>query len=147
MTKRAITWLDANAATVDADDLACTKRALRRVLAGNSELRSLWDDNGPDTPWHAGLRILLARLGADTGPAGAPPLEAVKKPEGRAAEAEAENERAKDALITFLCARGLEPTEQQRTRIRGSRDPAELRTWLGRVAAAGPVEAVLTGEG
>jgi hypothetical protein len=53
--------------------------------------------------------------------------------------------KEKDALFALLGARGLEPTEAQRARIRGSRDSAEIRRWLDGVMSA-PSVATLLGE-
>jgi hypothetical protein len=63
LTEEAIAWLDANRGAVVPGDKLAAKRAVERVLAEGSELRELWDENGPDTEWHADVRALLARLG------------------------------------------------------------------------------------
>jgi hypothetical protein len=63
LTKRARSWLDANAIAIEADDVGLARRAVERVLGAESELRALWDENGPDTEWHDGVRVLLDRLG------------------------------------------------------------------------------------
>lgn len=66
VTKRAIAWLDGNGGAIAAEEVGLARRAVRRVLAGNSELRELWEDDGPDTAWHADMRELLLRLGDAT---------------------------------------------------------------------------------
>ena len=133
VTKPVVAWLDTNGADVVDDDLILAGHAVERVVAGNSELRDLWEEGGPDSPWHADVRVLLTRLGR---PAhiGAP-----TRPHEKADEAE------KQALLTFLRARGLEPTEAQLVRIAASQDAAEIRRWLARALLAPSVSAVLDG--
>ena len=63
LTEEAVAWLDANRGAVVPGDKIAAKRAVERVLAEGSELRELWDENGPDTEWHADVRALLTRLG------------------------------------------------------------------------------------
>ena len=131
LTKPVIAWLDANADDLVEEDLMLAARAVERVVAGNSELRELWEDGGADSPWHADVRTLLTRLGS-TARIGAPQ---------RAFEKASETE--KQALLTFLYARGLEPTEEQLARIAASENAAEVRGWLGRALLAASVDAVL----
>lgn len=131
LTKPVIAWLDANADDLVEEDLILAARAVERVVAGNSELRELWEEGGPDSPWHADVRTLLTRLGS-TARIGAPQ---------RAFEKAAETE--KQALLTFLHARGLEPTEEQLARIVASENAAEVRGWLARALFAPSVDAAL----
>jgi hypothetical protein len=63
VTKNVIAWLDANAAAIVPADMVVARQAVERVLADNSELRSLWGETG-ESKWHADVRILLTRLGA-----------------------------------------------------------------------------------
>jgi hypothetical protein len=63
LNKNATEWLAAHrdeAAKVGAD---LAHRAVDRVYR-ESELRELWDENGPQTPWHADVEELLRRLKA-----------------------------------------------------------------------------------
>jgi hypothetical protein len=131
LTKPVIAWLDANANDLVEEDLLLAARAVERVVAGNSELRELWEDGGSDSPWHADVRTLLTRVGS-TARIGAPQ---------RAFEKAAETE--KQALLTFLHARGLVPTEEQLARIAASENAAEVRKWLARALLAPSVETVL----
>ena len=131
LTKPVLAWLDANADDLVEQDLILAARAVERVVAGNSELRELWEDGGPDSPWHADVRTLLTRLGS-TARIGAPQ---------RAFEKAEETE--KQALLAFLHARGLEPTEAQLARIATSENAAEVRSWLARALLAPSVDAVL----
>jgi hypothetical protein len=131
LTKPVIAWLDASASDLVEDDLILAARAVERVVAANSELRELWEEGGPDSPWHADVRTLLTRLGS-TARIGAP----------RRAHEKAD-ETEKQALLTFLHARGLEPTEEQLARIVASENAAEVRGWLARALLAPSVDAVL----
>jgi hypothetical protein len=54
-------WLNENRASASRVDAQLARRAVERVF-GASELRELWDENGPDTEWHQGVRELLRRL-------------------------------------------------------------------------------------
>lgn len=63
VTKKVIAWLDANQTAVGAEDLVLARRAVERVLSGESELRALWDESGSDSAWHVDVRVLLVRLG------------------------------------------------------------------------------------
>jgi hypothetical protein len=135
--KRLGAWLDANAPAVGPAEVALARRAVQRVLAGNSELRQLWDGHGPDSAWHADMRRLVEQLGGDVGavPTGPGPA-AARAPEERYA-----NE--KQALLTFLRARGLVPTEVQEARILASHDVAEINRWLAGADRAASVDALL----
>ncbi|HSO30946.1 MAG TPA: DUF4259 domain-containing protein [Labilithrix sp.] len=133
LTKEVIGWLDDNASDLVAEDLVLACRAVERVVAGSSELRELWEEGGSDSPWHADVRTLLTRLGS-TIRIGGPQ---------RAHEKASETE--KQALLTFLHARGLEPTKEQLARIVASENAAEVRGWLARALLAPSVGAVLDG--
>ena len=131
VTKPVIAWLDANASELVEEDLTLAAAAVERVVAENSELRELWEAGDTDSPWHTDVRTLLTRLGS-TARIGAPK---------RAFEPAAETE--KEALLTFLRARGLEPTDDQLARIVGSESAAEVRAWLARALFASSVAATL----
>jgi len=133
LTKPAIAWLDANAGELGEDDLIVAAGAVERVVAGNSELRELWEEGGSDSPWHADVRTLLKRLGSTARIGALRPAIAFEKAE----------ETEKQALLTFLQARGLEPTEEQLTRIAASENAAEVRRWLSRALLESSVDAVL----
>jgi len=143
LTMAANAWLDAHQGALDTEDLKLANRAVKRVLAEGSELRALWDENGSDSAWHADVGILLERLTADADP-DAPAAIASNLPKttrpGRA------NLRSKQVLVTFLRARGLEPTPQQWARIHASEDAEELERWLSRAIDAPSVAAVLDEE-
>ena len=131
--KRVVAWLDANAGAIHSEDLALARHAVERVVAPNSELRGLWDGNGADTTWDDAMRVLLTRLGGD--PAAA--LKRAEKERGKPRRASAkEDERSKTVVLTFLRARGLEPSEAEKARIQASNDAEEIATWLARVVDA-----------
>ena len=131
VTKPVIAWLDANAGELVEEDIVLAAGAVERVVAENSELRELWEEGGADSAWHADVRTLLSRLGS-TARIGAP-----KRPFEKAEETE------KQALLSFLRARGLEPTEAQLARMGASESAAEVRRWLARALLAPSVAAVL----
>jgi hypothetical protein len=131
VTKPVIAWLDANADELVDDDLILAAQAVERVVAENSELRELWEEGGTDSPWHVDVRTLLTRLGSS----------ARIRPPQRVFEKAAETE--KQALLTFLRARGLEPTEEQLALIVAAESAAEVRGWLSRALFAPSVAAVL----
>jgi hypothetical protein len=43
------------------EDMTLATRAVKRVVSGESELRALWDESRPASPWHADVRTLLER--------------------------------------------------------------------------------------
>jgi len=134
-TKTVRRWLEAHqGALVDADrDLA--RRAVERVLDRNSELCALWEEGGTDSAWHADVRALLGKLGGDAGSKKAAPTR------GKAASPSFEHE--KQALLTFLSARGLEPDSHQLARIEASVDKQEVHRWLARVVSVTSVAELL----
>jgi hypothetical protein len=138
-------WLDANAGEIVAEDLDPARRAVERVLAENSELRDLWDENGPHAAWHADVGALLLRLGGD--PDGmAPPT---RRSGGRArrnesARARMQLEQMKMGLLVLFRARHLEPTEEQVERISASNDEAEVREWVARAIEGASIEEILS---
>jgi hypothetical protein len=131
VTKPVIAWLDANAGAIVADDMALARRAVERVLGGNSELHALWDE-GTDRAWHEDVGVLVERLGGD-------PTAATRRPERAAMP---DHAQSKMALLTFLKVRGLEPTEAEKARIEATTDGDEIRTWLARVVDARSVAAM-----
>jgi hypothetical protein len=128
---RALGLLDQVASVVSADDVALARRAVDRVVAHNSEIATLWADHGPESGWHQHVRALLSNL-----PEGST---AAAAPEGRD---EDPHLQSKQALVSFLWMRGLEPTDEQMARIEACRDGAEVGRWLGRAVAAASVAAV-----
>jgi hypothetical protein len=136
LTNEGKSWLDANATDLGPEDLALARRAVERVLAGESELRALWDANGPESEWHADVRVLLVRLGGDVDLVGPPVVEA-------ATHEESVDEGSKQMLLTFLMMRGLPVSEAQRARIWSARDREEIRRWLARVVDTTSVAALL----
>ncbi len=132
LSARALGWLDPIASVVAADDLALARRAVDRVVAHNSELAALWADHGPESGWHQQVRALLNKL-PEVSAAAVVPEERDEDP----------YLQSKQALVSFLYMRGLEPTDEQMARIEASRDGAEVARWLGRVADATSVAAVL----
>jgi hypothetical protein len=131
-------WLEANAPDFEQDDRILACRALERVVGPNSELRGLWEDVGHQSPWHADVRVLLTRLGSSARIGGS-------RFAPSSTDSAAANAAEKDTLLTFLRARGLEPTERQLARIHASRSVAEVRSWLGLALIAPSVEDVLDG--
>lgn len=59
--KDAAAWLGRNREATRDLGAARAHAAVARVYA-SSELREEWDDNGPDTEWHADVRELMKRL-------------------------------------------------------------------------------------
>jgi hypothetical protein len=133
LTEPVIAWLDASGDELVEEDLLLAAAAIERVVGASSELRELWEEGGTDSPWHADVRTLLTRLGS-TARIGA-----------RRAIFEKADETEKQALLGFLQARGLEPTEAQLARIASSESAAEVRRWLGRALLAASVAEVLDG--
>jgi hypothetical protein len=140
LTREGMSWLEANASGIGAEDVALAHRAVERVLVGSSELRDLWDEGGIGTEWHADVRVLLVRLGGDVSVL-APRVNDATQEEERTEGAA--HIHSKHALFAFLMMRGLEATEAQRARISASRDPEELRRWLRRVVNAPSVADML----
>jgi hypothetical protein len=135
--KQVIAWLDANAGAIRSEDLALARRAVERVVAPNSELRGLWDPDGSNTTWHADVGVLLTRLGGDPGTASRRAEKGRGQP--RPLTGAKQQEQSKTILLTFLRARGLEPSEEEMARIHGSNDGEEIATWLARVVDAASV--------
>jgi hypothetical protein len=133
LTEPVIAWLDASGDELVEEDLLLAAAAIERVVGASSELRELWEEGGTDSPRHADVRTLLTRLGS-TARIGA-----------RRAIFEKADETEKQALLGFLQARGLEPTEAQLARIASSESAAEVRRWLGRALLAASVAEVLDG--
>jgi hypothetical protein len=133
-------WLDVNQRAFVTTDLPLAKRAVQRVLAPNSELSALWHDGGADNPWHADVNVLLSffehhsstpinELLTSTLRSSAPPPRVV-------------GEREKQIIVTFLEARGLRFTPEQRQRLATSQNLEEILRWLGRAVTATSVAAV-----
>jgi len=61
LSEEAALWLAENREAAKAVDRTRARLAVERVYR-LSELRELWDENGPDTEWHADTRELLQRL-------------------------------------------------------------------------------------
>ena len=121
-------WVQANAAAFGPHDLDLACRAVERVHLGPSEVLELWDT---DPKWREEIRNLVARLGPRRS-TGRPP-----SPTG------VPHAHLKQALLTFLGARGLEATEAQRARIWASQDLAEIQRWLAHVVETSSVTALL----
>ena len=133
-------WLDRNQGCLVAEDMIIAKRAVDRVLAAGSELRALWDEDGPDNAWHGDVCVLLSRLMGDSGSAGPnPPTTNTRRATSRAPT----GERDKQVIVTFLRARGLNPTAAELARIEASPDISEIRRWLARVVDATSVASML----
>jgi hypothetical protein len=129
------TWLATHRGDLDEEDRDLARRAVERVLCGQSELRELWEENGAESPWHADVRTLLATLGGQT---------TVRKAASTSREpAGASLEQEKQVLFTFLKARGLEPSPQERARIEASRDKEEVHRWLARATSVTSVANLL----
>jgi hypothetical protein len=62
LTAAASSWLAAHASAISAEDVVWARRALRRLLADNSELCSLW---AQQESWSNCVRELLTRVGGD----------------------------------------------------------------------------------
>jgi len=144
LNAQATAWLEANIAVLGDKDADLARRAVERVMAGESELRALWGDSGPHSAWHADVRELLGRLGGGGRPTAsqrAPKAKSAKPGRGRAEQDP--HLQLKQALLAFLGMRGLEPTDAQYARMEASRDAAEIRRWLARAPDAPSVAALL----
>ena len=137
--KKLHTWLDTHEGALVGDDRVLARQAVARVLAARSELRELWEEDGTESAWHVDVRALLGRLGGDAVPAESTNT----NPSPAAAPQRAVFTHEKQALLTFLQARGLEPTAKQLARIQASHDADEIRRWLARVVSAQSVAELL----
>jgi len=97
--------------------------------------RRIWDDVGPDSEWHADVRVLLTRLGGDPS-ALLSSSSSADEPDGQT------EEQFRLAILMFLRVRGLSPTEAELARIQGSTDSDELRRWAERAANVPSVAAM-----
>ena len=134
-------WLDANQRAFVASDLTLAKRAVQRVVAPNSELSALWHDGSADNPWQTEVNALIAffeqrssihrsnEIPTSTLRSSAPPPRIV-------------GEREKQIIVTFLEARGLRFSAEQRQRLATSENLEEILRWLGRAVTATSVAAV-----
>lgn len=130
-------WLRENDSALGDDEMDLARRAVERVLGPSSELRELWDEGGADNDWRKDVDALLVMLGGDPGKI------AAQTPAASSPGGGVDDVQAKQALMTFLAMRGLEPSDEQLARIEASRDPAELRRWLARVVTAKSVAEML----
>lgn len=64
LTEEGVEWLKEHRDDVRAIGATRARQAVERLYQ-SSELRELWNENGPDTEWHADVRELLKRLAAD----------------------------------------------------------------------------------
>lgn len=132
-------WLRENDSALGDDEMDLARRAVERVLGQASELRELWDEGGTDNEWRKDVHALLVMLGGDPTKIAAPTASSSSSGGG------IDDVHAKQALLTFLSMRGLEPDDEQLARIEASTDPAELRRWLARVPTATSVAEMLDG--
>ena len=61
LDEEALMWLQEHRDAIREMGTSSAERAVSRVYQ-KSELRDLWNENGPDTEWHADVRELLRRL-------------------------------------------------------------------------------------
>jgi hypothetical protein len=133
-------WLAANQRVFVPFDLTLAKRAVQRVLAPNSELSALWHDGGADNPWHADVSALISFFEHRSS---ARPNEALTSTlRSSAPPPRVVGEREKQIIVTFLEARGLRFTAEQRRRLATSENLEEILRWLGRAVTATSVAAV-----
>lgn len=135
--KKLEAWLDTHEGSLAGDDGVLAARAVKRVLTPKSELRELWEEGGTESAWHADVRALMDQLGGDAGAAESINASSAAAPQRAAFVHE------KQALLTFLQARGLQPTTAQLARIDASHDANEIRQWLARVVSARSVADLL----
>jgi hypothetical protein len=144
-------WLDANQHAFNAADLRLAKRAVRRVLAPNSELSALWDDGGGQNAWHADVSALLsfvwqyantASTASTANPANPAVAEELTTTLRSSAPPRFVGEREKQIIVTFLEARGLHFTPEQRQRLTTSENLEQILRWLGRAVTATSVAEV-----
>lgn len=143
LTKKAKAWLTAHAPEIADDDLALARRAVERVLVGGSELRDLWNEAGPDNGWRAQVDALLVMLGGDP-QAIAEEEESALDDDDDLGDDDLGDEHPKQALLTFLFARGLVPDARQRARIEAGTE-AEVTRWLGRALTVKSVAELFEG--
>ncbi|WP_437757736.1 hypothetical protein [Sorangium sp. So ce1389] len=98
---------------------------------------SMNPDKIPETPAARKLRLFLEAQGRKKGRAEG---EAKGRAEG---EAKGRAEGRQEALITLLRARGLAPSPDDESRIRGCADAAKLDRWIARAATATTVREAL----
>jgi hypothetical protein len=137
--KEAHAWLGANQRAFNASDVGLAKRAVQRVLAPNSELSALWDDGGGKNAWHTDVSALLSFLWqyANTGSP-----EELTTTLRSSAPPRVVGEREKQIIVTFLEARGLRFTPEQRQRLTNSENLEQILRWLGRAVTASSVAEV-----
>ena len=128
LTQPLRTWVDANQKSFVDQDQKLALTAIERVLAANSELRELWEEDSLDSPWHSTVRGLLVRLGGS-----ATPDEGAKSVGSQRVRGVSQRDR--DVLVTFLVARGLELSPGHLARIEAAQDRAEMNRWLTRAPA------------
>jgi hypothetical protein len=132
-------WLDANQHAFTPADLGLAKRALQRVLAPNSELSALWDDGGGQNAWHADVTALLSFVWECTKSGNTEELTTTLR---SSAPPRFVGEREKQIIVTFLEARGLHFTPEQRQRLTASENLEQILRWLGRAVTATSVAEV-----
>jgi len=131
------TWLRENDAEIGDDEMDLARRAVERVLGPSSELRELWDEGGTDNDWRKDVHALLVMLGGDPAKLAPPTTTSSSR------RNDVDDLQMKQALLTFLQMRGLDPTDAELARIEASSDPAELQRWLARVVTATSVAEML----
>lgn len=149
LTPEARTWLDANRSSIVGADLAWARRAVERVLAPNSELSALWDEGGNKNAWHDDVSVLLRFLKQNSRSTSTPAPAARPAAAGDLATTlrsstppRSVGEREKQIIVTFLEARGLRFTAEQRHRLASSEDLEQILRWLGRAVTAKSVAEV-----
>ena len=55
-------WVESVDETPSAELISAAEKAIKRVLADNSELKELWDEGGVNEEWHQEMNALLARV-------------------------------------------------------------------------------------
>ncbi len=132
-------WLDANQRALNAADLGLAKRAVQRVLAPNSELSALWDDGGGQNAWHADVSALLSFVWQSSNTGNTDALTTTLR---SSAPPRVVGEREKQIIVTFLEARGMRFTPEQRQRLTTSENLEQILRWLGRAVTAASVAEV-----
>lgn len=130
-------WLRENDAEIGDEEMDLARRAVERVLGTSSELCELWDEGGADNDWRKDVHALLVMLGGDPSKVAPPPKTTSSR------RSDVDDVQMKQALLTFMQMRGLEPTDEELERIESSRDSAELQRWLARVVTAKSVAEML----
>ena len=55
-------WVESASTIPSAELVADSEKAIKRILAEDSELKELWDEDGINEKWHQEMNALLTRI-------------------------------------------------------------------------------------